>query len=84
MSLLSRIDHHTNLFLRMSEARNADVADALMHGRIDPQTLRSSVFRCMQCDETGKCEQWLDEDGEGPTPEPLGCRNRSLLERLGR
>lgn len=82
MGLISKLDRHSALFHRMSEARHVDLADAVVHGVIDGQTLRDSVLRCMQCEQTEQCEHWLDEAGLGDTPEPTECRNRLLLDRL--
>lgn len=84
MNLVAKLDRHADLFNRMSEARNVDLADAVLHGTVDAQTLRSSVFRCMQCEEADQCEHWLDEAGQGETPKPTGCRNKTLLDRLAR
>jgi hypothetical protein len=66
----------------MSAARDVDFTEALAHGTIDPQALRSAVFSCMQCEETEQCQHWLDEAGAGSTPEPRGCRNKALLDRM--
>lgn len=82
MNLIAKLDRHTTLFQRMSAAKDVDFSDALAHGTIDPQAIRSAVFSCMQCEETEQCEHWLNEAGEGPTLEPSGCRNKALLNRM--
>ncbi len=82
MKLVDKFERHTNLFQRMSEARQVDLGDALIAGLIDGQDLRSSVLRCMQCEQTEQCEHWLDDSGPGANPRPTECRNKPLLDRL--
>lgn len=82
MGLISKLDHHTNLFHHMAERREVDLAEAVMDGRMNAQDLRSSVFRCMQCEEAGQCEEWLDDAETDLSTAPKGCRNKAMFERL--
>lgn len=82
MGLMSRIDHHAHLFGQMADILRVDLAEALCRGQIQGETLRSAVFRCMNCQRAEACQGWLDAHAAGADQTPDYCQNRGLLTRL--
>ncbi|WP_114966248.1 DUF6455 family protein [Alkalilacustris brevis] len=83
MNFFKRIDQHAALVGQMADTVGIDVGEAMASGRLEPESLRGAVLRCMRCDSVEECSAWLyahaDATAESP---PDYCRNRELLERL--
>ena len=82
MSMLAKIERHSALVTRMTEATGADVVAGMTDGTISETDLRRSVVNCMRCRMVGPCEDWLEETGEGPAQAPEFCRNKAMMDRL--
>ncbi len=82
MSIFQKFERHADLFGRMADTLGVDVVEAVGAGRVADTTLRSAVFSCMGCRETGACEHWLDAHSDGTHETPDYCRNKTLLDRL--
>ena len=77
--VLSRIDHHADLFERMTAklGLRKELSELNNVGPI----YRRAAIRCLSCDKAGECEAWLDARNE-PEDAPDYCRNRGLFSRL--
>ena len=82
MSMLGKIERHSALMNRMSDATGADIVAGMASGDISETHLRRSVVNCMRCRMVGPCEDWLEETGQGPAQEPEFCRNKAMMDRL--
>jgi hypothetical protein len=82
MSILTRIDKHTDLFQRMADTVGVDLGEAVFRGQLPPQGLRAAVMSCMGCEGAMDCPGWLDDHAEGSDQTPAYCRNSRLLAQL--
>ncbi|PRX34972.1 hypothetical protein SAMN05216257_102554 [Meinhardsimonia xiamenensis] len=81
MSLMSILDRHAGLSMRMAETVGADVVQAAVEGRIPETAIRTMVLTCSRCRAVGSCMDWLDEHAAGAEEAPDYCLNRTFLER---
>lgn len=82
MPLLAKFEKHADLFGRMARTVEADLGGAAVEGRLTENVLRSAVYNCLGCDETGACAGWLEDHADGADTAPGYCRNRALFQRL--
>ena len=82
MSMLEKIERHSGLVNRMSDATGADIVAGMTSGEISETDLRRVVVNCMRCPMVEPCEDWLDETGDGPAKAPEFCRNKAMMDRL--
>lgn len=84
MGLFSKIDRHSALANRMADTVGADLVKASSTGAAPETALRSAIFSCMKCDQTEACKSWLNAHTDGAEQTPDYCRNKALLDRLGK
>ncbi|MGC9368753.1 MAG: DUF6455 family protein [Paracoccaceae bacterium] len=85
MSSCRRFDGHEDLLGRMADALGVDLDLEVQSGRLPPDEMEITVYRCVSCEEPGACRQWLAErDGQGAEAPPPYCRNRDRLEAMRR
>ena len=82
MSMFGKIERHSALMNRMSDATGADIVSGMAGGDISETDLRRSVVNCMRCRMVGPCEDWLEKTGQGPAQAPEFCRNKAMMDRL--
>jgi len=83
MSVLSRLDRHSDLFSRMADTLGVDLAEEAQRGRASAETLRGAVVSCMSCRAATACGDWLnDHAAAGARETPEYCRNKAMLDRL--
>lgn len=82
MGLISRIDHHADLFNRMADTLHADIGAAMAAGTLRADEIRSAVFTCMNCAGATQCPSWMDAHQAGAEAAPDYCRNRRRLARI--
>ncbi len=81
MGFLKKLDQHSDLIGSMAETVHADLAEALMFGRIQGQELHNAVLVCMGCEGSGDCRNWMDAHGHDADTPPAYCRNSGMLAR---
>ncbi|MFV2053547.1 DUF6455 family protein [Aliiroseovarius sp. YM-037] len=82
MNMFTKFSRHAELVGRMSDVLGVDLGDKAMRGEMPPEELRSTVMRCMGCDNPGGCHDWLETHADGSAQTPGYCRNKAVLERL--
>ena len=83
MTMVNRIERHTDLMHGMADTVGVDLGDALLDGRLAPDELRSAVLRCTGCEAAEVCGQWLADNADSnPDAAPGYCRNADLFARL--
>lgn len=79
MTIFSKLDEHLKLFDGM--VSRTGVSDRMPHSINEERELRSAIFRCAGCTDTGPCRDWLEKAEQGSSP-PDFCRNADLFKRL--
>lgn len=80
--LFKQMDQHAAQVDRMTDTLGVDLVEAVQRGIVPPETLRSTVMRCMSCGSFGACEGWLQDHADGAGEAPEYCRNKVMLDRL--
>jgi len=81
---MKKLDYHANLAYKMADTVGVDLTEAGQRGYFPPETIRSTVFACMGCDDTSDCEHWLEANSKGAAETPSYCRNSDLFATLNR
>jgi len=82
MLSMKKLDRHFGLMESVAQKVGTDFGDALVEGRVSPETLRGAVLRCAGCSHPDDCARWIDAHPEGAEHAPSYCRNGLLMERL--
>ncbi|WP_204112934.1 DUF6455 family protein [Shimia biformata] len=81
MKLTEKLDRHSDLVGRMSDAVGTDWAQVLDQSPEMVTRYRNAVLTCTHCKKVGECQGWLSEhDHAAHTPDY--CLNKDLLEDL--
>ncbi len=82
MHSTTTLKRHAALVDRMATARDIDLEEAMLRGRLSIPDLDDAVLRCTGCSQPGACARWLDAQ-TGPVPATPGyCRNAALFQDL--
>lgn len=80
MSGYRRYDDHEELLGRMADRLGVDLEEEIQSGRLPPEMMEVTVYRCMSCEAPEECRLWLDScSGEVAQAPPPYCRNRDRL-----
>lgn len=80
--MFDRIAKHADLFQTMSDRTGADLGEAILSGRLAPETYRGAIFSCTRCGNVEDCQQLLSEDEGTRIEAPDYCMNRKMLRTL--
>lgn len=81
MSIESKLDRHTDLFHRMTDALGVDVETRTHLGMFSPEEEAEAIHRCMGCTDPSACKARLDAMAPLSEP-PAYCRNRDDLLQM--
>ncbi|MBV1869136.1 MAG: hypothetical protein KUG69_14725 [Marinosulfonomonas sp.] len=81
---MKKLNRHADLSYKMAETVGVDLTEVGQRGYFPPETVRSSIFSCMGCDDTSACEHWLEDHSKGAGETPGYCRNSDLFAKLKR
>ncbi|PWW03508.1 hypothetical protein DFR52_101189 [Hoeflea marina] len=79
VNFITRLMHRADRFEAM--VVRLGVGDELERLSDRSGVVDRAVDRCLGCDQTGPCQQWLDQNETAPAA-PDYCPNHDLFERL--
>lgn len=83
MAGFRKYDEHAKLLERMADKLGVDMDEEMQSGRVTPDDVEDTVYRCMSCENPENCTAWLDSrDGVQVEEPPQYCRNRAKLGAL--
>ena len=79
LDIFSRLTKQADLMDAMM--KKLDVADEIWKLPDHAGVLRRAANRCLTCDRTDACQQWLEHEVDADEA-PSFCRNHDLFERV--
>jgi len=77
-----KLDRHAELVGQMARARDVDLTEAMLQGKLTEEAYRSAVIRCTHCESPEACAEWLRDHPDSATTTPEYCRNGHLFRRI--
>ncbi|GAA0783813.1 hypothetical protein E1180_09745 [Roseibium denhamense] len=77
MNWMDRLNERAGLMGRMLETIGA--MEDLPGSDLSDMTMRSAAQRCMRCENTKACSNWLDQNTAGAPAAPDTCPNAALF-----